>query len=279
MVQAQRGVEGRAWREREQRSDRFGVLAADRIAGLGVEVLATPPVLASLQAHRQHVLDQWHRHRAEGRELACLAGRDGDRALELVARLDGDVVDGAGIGAAAVQRALRALDDLDPQRVVQRQAERARAQEQAVDEHRHRLRRLGPQRADAADDGAFGDTAEVGRIAQARREGGQVGEAGDAAIGQVLAGQCADRQRHVDDALVDAACGDDDGLGGLRFTAAATLRRGAARSECQRSQREHGSGLQGPLQLGRHGCSVVLVVCVGTRLTAGGEPSCPDKYP
>ena len=136
------------------------------------------------------------------------------RCLEVGQR--GNEVDGAARGVTAVQRALRAAQNLDPLHVEKLDGIEVGADGNLVHVRGHAglSRAADHQPPDAAD--AEARIAEVGgREADARRIQLQVGRVDDLPVLQHAASQGGHRDGHVLDALRRALCGDDDFLDGV----------------------------------------------------------------
>lgn len=131
------------------------------------------------------------------------AHADRDPALDLVARRPGNDGDRAGGGVATEQRALRALEDLDPLDIVEGQQRGTRTGGiDAVDIDAHRRVGADPEiaRRDAADGIARLGRAAVGHV-EARHEGVE--------IAHVVSGE------RIDELAVEHLQGNRYVLGGL----------------------------------------------------------------
>jgi len=147
--------------------------------------------------------------------ILALVAADGDRGVgtPLGGGLFRDVVDGAGEGVATIERALRALEDLDALDVGQTEVEhRLVRQIHAVVEHRHVLRAVGELRVGQATQHQAAREARghVALVVEARRAQRDVCKALDVAALDLLGGEGVDDQRDVLQRLLALARGDGD---------------------------------------------------------------------
>ena len=152
-------------------------------------------------------------------------------------RLVRDDADGAGLGARAVQRALRTGEHFDARDVVDLDVERAldRGDRLLVEVHADRRQRTRVVGVLAAGDAAHVRARETGAAAlerHVRQEFHVVVEGLDLEVRELLLADGLDRQRHVLKALVALQRGDDD------FVEAALV---GLLCLCDAGAREHGA--------------------------------------
>ena len=181
----------------------------------GVEILAIAVALqpGDRAADAERVADR-QSHRADQVDLVVAAiGRPHPR-VELMAEPAGDVFERAADRVAAVERALRPAQHLDPLDVEDVEHRRLRARDIDVVDIEADAGLEAPERvlladaADEADQGRVGAARDLQR--SVRRALHHRGEVDRALVLERLAVERGDRDRHVLQALRAAAGGDDD---------------------------------------------------------------------
>ena len=166
-------------------------------------------------AQRETALQRAHQRTAHeplgiGRQEPAQGGAHA--GLELVGRFSGDVVDRSAGGVAAVERALRALEDLHALEIEDGPLRHHRERQVLlvdVDADRGARRLAGLVEADSSQRIDRHRIAAL-RIAKARNDLAEVTGVGDAEVLELVAGEGAYRDRHVVDVLGALLRRDDD---------------------------------------------------------------------
>ena len=184
----------------------------DPLAGIGIADQATELFALGRDAVEQLVLDQRPTQSGGDVEQFAVASFDGGESLALVGRRPGLDIDGAADRVATIQRALRALEHLDPLDVEQVHPELLLViLRHAVDHHRHR--RIGI--VDLGDPAQHDEGIPIGEGIIEGHIRGQVDErlgAVDAHRFDLLVAERLHRHRDILQALEPALGADDDGL-------------------------------------------------------------------
>ncbi len=188
----------------------LGHIAAFRGAGeVGVEAAGLVGVVAA-QSETEVVVDRTRRRFLDEILVETVIARAG-LGLEIVGRPLGDVVDGAAVGVAAVEGALRSaqhLDLIDEQGVVLQDRRAVGAVIDAVEIDRDA--RLDGKVVGVAADAANVRPVVEGGVGQARRVVGQILDRRDAPQFARLSGEGRDGDRHPFQQLRSFFGGDDD---------------------------------------------------------------------
>ena len=225
--------------EQDRAADAIQFAAVDRLAGDGVVGKPVALKIAASHANGEHVADRHVQHAFVLGRVVVAEGDGGAALILFQDRLRGDGVEHAAGGVTAVERTLRAAQNLDALHVEELGFEEAVGAQRhvvLVDTHA-RVARLG--------DGVDADTAdaEVEAAEVAGREGGvrdgfqEVRAAGQLHLveGSLVKGRNGDR--NVLDGLFDFLGGDGD-----RAKAAVIFRCGVFLGDCQGAEQAHRQG-------------------------------------
>ena len=212
--QRQGGLEILAGRQKQLARQVHGLLIADFFVRDRIDVFASVLAIAGGHAEIGLVGDQWTACPGAQVVRFVLGGAQRNLAGELVGRASGDIVDGAGVGAPAVLRRLRALDDFHALDVGQVNRRHQPAHVHAIHEGGN-----GLYVGDAVHDGGLaahrgaidaGVAPEAGLKRKARRIEGDVIHAQEAQLADVVGREGADRDGYVLNGLLALARGNDD---------------------------------------------------------------------
>ncbi len=223
---------------REVQAGGVRALAAHLLAGECIRVLAVGFVAAGVEARAELVVEE---AAADGEGvvlLAVLRERGLYVGLDVLGGRRGDEVDGAGIRVASVERALRALDNLDALERVEVEALDVAGPVHAVEEVRrtglHAELHAGQYVRLAADDRTVGRAPEGLRERQAGRHRGDVVDVPHAEFRNLAARDGRHRDRRILQRLLCLARRDDDLLQLLRQRSTRNLTQRGGNRETQK---------------------------------------------